>query len=261
MAGSLTIGSFGMTLEQLSWETLEAARDADVVYSQSLGSREDDPSREFLKKLCPGARLAGAAGPGGSLADAVLEELRAGRRVLYLTYGHPLFLSAGASELAARCHEEGFACRTQHAVSSLDMLLPEVGAADLRYGMFLAAMDSWSEGCRRPSLRADVPTLVFCLDSAGRAAREHLLEDFARAYPPEHPVEVLRCPSLGSSSFSRECFSISRLREALARAGSVGTIYVPASFGPPRIPSLWRRWLRAIQAARREWLETAEPPR
>lgn len=60
------------------------------------------------------------------MVERILSELRAGRRVCAVFYGHPGFLTFPGHEVVRRAHSEGFSARMLPGVSSLDCLIADL---------------------------------------------------------------------------------------------------------------------------------------
>lgn len=108
-----------------SMEALCALSECDVAFNNVAGPE----MRQLVSQFCGEVRPAAyqAAGDERKWADPMFRELAAGRRVAFVTRGHPLVFGALARELIRRCRRDGVDHETFGAVSSIDHILAAMG--------------------------------------------------------------------------------------------------------------------------------------
>jgi uncharacterized protein YabN with tetrapyrrole methylase and pyrophosphatase domain len=210
-------------LRDVTLGTLAALRNCDsLVYIHQDRARLG----ELLKLLRPCPKVVFAE-PGGYPPGwkAVLAELKKGRRVAYLTYGHPLVFSEGAP-LAARCRREGYEVTVLPAVSAADSVLAEVcgrcGVADWRA---LACADAADVASGRTAL-PDASLLIFCADALDAKALGRLFCRLEKAYAPGQAVYLVRCADvMGPAAVKR--LKVGELRDSAALLEHRMTLVLP----------------------------------
>jgi len=138
------------------------------------------------------------------MVDAMLAEVRAGRKVCGVFYGHPGVFAQAPHEAIARAREEGYAARMEPGVSSEDCLYADLGIDPGRVGCqhFEATQFMLNRRTVDPSAWLILWQVGIAGDlSGGRfetdPARLALLVDvLARHYPETHEVAVYRAATL-----------------------------------------------------------------
>jgi len=156
------------------------------------------------------------------MVDAMLGEVRAGKRVCGVFYGHPGVFAQAPHKAIEQARLEGFPAHMEPGISSEDCLYADVG------------IDPGSRGCQHfeatqfmmyrrridPSawlilwqigLAGDRTARRF---STGATYRRVLLDVLARDYPPEHEVIVYRAATLPIESPRIEHMPLSQIPDA-----------------------------------------------
>lgn len=108
-----------------SLEVLHAISECDVIFNNVAGPEVRELLAEFCSDIRPASYQAWQDEP--KWADRIFAELDKGRRVGFVTRGHPLVFGGLAVELVRRSAAQGIDHRTFGAVSSIDHLLAYAG--------------------------------------------------------------------------------------------------------------------------------------
>jgi tetratricopeptide (TPR) repeat protein len=108
-----------------SLEVLHAISRSDVIFNNLAGSEVREFLAEFCRDIRPAAYQAWQDEP--AWADAIFSELDKGKKVAFVTRGHPLVFGGLAVELIRRCKANGLPHECFGAVSSIDHLLAFAG--------------------------------------------------------------------------------------------------------------------------------------
>ena len=138
------------------------------------------------------------------MVDAMLAEVRSGRRVCGVFYGHPGVFAQAPHEAVARARGEGYDARMEPGVSSEDCLYADIGLDPGKVGCqhFEATQFMLNRRTVDPSawlvlwqvgIAGDLSGGRFEADPARLAV---LVEVLSRHYPPEHEVVVYRAATL-----------------------------------------------------------------
>ena len=166
------------------------------------------------------------------MAEAILEPVRAGKRVCAAFYGHPGVFVLPSHAAIGRARAEGFEARMLPGVSAEDCLVADLGVDPARNG--LQSYEAGDFLRRRPAIE---PTTALVLWQIGVVGARKLSASFAAPalgelvgvllehYPAEHGVVVYEASSYpGVAPLIREL----RLDELGADAvTAVSTLYVP----------------------------------
>ena len=146
----------------------------DAVYDR--GASFDEVYEEIVGRV-----LARAADPGG---------------VVYAVPGHPLFGEATVRALLVRAHDAGISVKIVAGVSFVDTIAVVLGLDPLTDGLLL--LDSLALDPRGRGLMPERPTIIAQVydNRAASHAKLALLE----AYPPEHPVRIVRASGTGDGA-------------------------------------------------------------
>lgn len=208
-SGSLVCVGIGMTLgSHLTPLSRSYIENADVVFAVT----SDGVVELWLEKMNPNVRsLQGFYREGSSrretymeMVDAMLAEVRAGKRVVGAFYGHPGVFTLPSHKAIELARREGFPAHMEPGVSAEDCLYAELGIDPGSYGcqhyeatqlmLHRRVIDTsaylvlWQAGVAGDQ--------TYSRFSTGPAYREVLIEVLARYYPLEHQVIVYRAATL-----------------------------------------------------------------
>jgi tetrapyrrole methylase family protein / MazG family protein len=131
-----------------------------------------------------------------AIVDRVLDLARRPEGVVYAVPGHPLFGEATVRALLLRAAAAGVEMRVIAGVSFLDTIASALGLDPLTDGLLV--LDALSLGDRRRTLVPERPTIIAQVYDR-RAASEAKLA-LLNAYPPEHPVRIVRSAGTGDGA-------------------------------------------------------------
>jgi tetrapyrrole methylase family protein/MazG family protein len=131
-----------------------------------------------------------------SIVERVLVLAARPEGVVYAVPGHPLFGEATVRALLLRAHDAGIAVRIVAGVSFVDTVSVALAIDPLDDGLLI--IDALALGDHRRMLVPERPTLVAQVYDrrAASVAKLALLE----AYPPEHPVRIVRASGTGDAA-------------------------------------------------------------
>ncbi len=139
----------------------------------------------------------------GESFDTVYEEivtrvlaLARGPGVVYAVPGHPLFGETTVRELLHRANAAALSVRVVAGVSFVDTVTAAIGVDPLAHGLLL--LDALALGERRRVLAPQRPTLIAQVYDRWTASRTKLA--LLEAYPPEHPVRIVRAAGTGAAA-------------------------------------------------------------
>ncbi|MBI3554131.1 MAG: hypothetical protein HY077_16665 [Elusimicrobia bacterium] len=167
-----------------SLEVLHALSRCDVLFNNVAGPEV----RELLAELCADIRPASyqAWQDEPRWADSIFQELDKGRKVGFVTRGHPLVFGGLAVELVKRCRRKGVSHETFGAVSSIDHLLAYTGKGLGDDFGGIQAVDAPAVE-RAKSVNTALPLLAcFYSGLSGRAAVSAFRKSLERFYPARH---------------------------------------------------------------------------
>lgn len=167
------------------------------------------------------------------MVEAMLAEVRAGRRVCGAFYGHPGVFALVPHRAIAQARAEGFEAHMEPGVSAEDCLYADLGIDPGSFGcqhyeasqfMFYrrridpsAYLVLWQVG-----VAGDRTVRRF---STGPAYRRLLVERLAEDYPAEHPITLYEAATLAITMPRMEGMPLSQLVEA--RLGLQTTLVIP----------------------------------
>ena len=197
----------GAHLAPRSRSTLEGADVVFVLASDGLVERWVEGMHRDVRSLQPfydaGAsrRVAYAA-----MVEAIVAEVREGRRVCAAFYGHPGVLAQVAHEAIAQCRAEGFDAHMQPGISAEDCLYADLGIDPGRTGCqhFEATQFLCCDRQVDPAAWlvlwqvASVGDRGFTRTATGRTHRQLLVDKLARHYPLTHEVVVYETPTIAT---------------------------------------------------------------
>lgn len=227
-SGELTICGAGIDFDSdITLGAVKALRRCDsLVYIHKDRARLQALLDEYLR---PGARTLFPGGGRGSAWRAVSGELARGRRVVYLTYGHPAIFSEGR-ELEQACRAAGYRVSVLPGVSSADSLLaalPSLGIPDDGQGFCVTSAAAFAAGGQPAPA---VPLLLFCLEDPLRYGGNALFKALLSAYPPGHKAYLLRSADvMGPLHMAR--LRLADLKDNPGLAGHRMTLLIPPCAG------------------------------
>lgn len=208
--GSLALVGMGMTLgSHLTPLSRSHIEQADVVFA----ALSDHLVEEWLKRMNRDVRsLQGFYAEGKSRmrtyqewVDVIMTEVRAGKNVCAVFYGHPGIFAWTPHMAIATARAEGFAAHMEPGVSSEDCLYADLGIDPGRFGcqhfeasqflLYDRQIDNagyvvlWQVG-----LVGD--TTLARLATTGPAYRQVLVDRLSRDYPLDHEIIIYRCATL-----------------------------------------------------------------
>lgn len=191
------------------------------------------------------------------MVEAILIEVRAGKKVCGVFYGHPGVFAWAPHKSIAVARSEGYAAHMEPGVSAEDCLYADLGIDPGTYGcqhyeasqlLFYqrridptAYLVLWQVG-----LVGDQSLARF---STGPAYRELLVEVLARDYPLDHEVIIYRTPTLPIQSARIERVALGELPQA--DIGMADTVVIPP-VGPLQVDTEMRARLKALDLAMAE---------
>lgn len=225
--GSLVCVGLGMMLgAHVSPRSRGEIEQADVVF----GAVSDPLVELWLQQMHPDVRslqpLYGPDKPRSEtyreMVEAMLAEVRAGRRVCGVFYGHPGVFAQAPHRAIAQARREGYEAHMEPGISAEDCLYADLGIDPGTFGcqhyeasqfMFFqrridpaAYLILWQVGhAGDRSLRRT---------ATGPAHRRLLLEKLLRDYPPEHAVIVYEAATLPIATARMEGMALSQLVDA-----------------------------------------------
>jgi len=207
--GSLACVGLGMMLgAHLSPRSRSHIEQADVVFALvsdplvELWVQEMRPDMRSLQPFyCEGtSRLTSY----NAMVEAMLAEVRAGRRVCGVFYGHPGVFALVPHKAVAGARAEGFEAVMEPGISAEDCLYADLGIDPGKYGCqhFEASQLMFYQRRIDPSAYLIIWQVGMAGDrslarfSTGPAYRRLLVELLARDYPLAHPVIAYEAATL-----------------------------------------------------------------
>lgn len=208
-AGSLACVGLGMMLgAHLAPRARAHIEQADVVFAAV-----SDPLVElWLQGLRPDMRSLQPYYQAGKsrhvtyreMKDALLAEVRAGRRVCGVFYGHPGVFAKTPHDAVAQAREEGFDACMEPGISAEDCLYADLGIDPGRFGCqhYEAGQLLFYRRVLDPSAYLVLWQVGFVADrtyrrfSTGAAHRRLLLDRLLEDYPADHEVFVYEAATL-----------------------------------------------------------------
>ncbi len=207
--GSLACVGLGMMLgAHLSPRSRSHIEQADVVFALvsdplvELWVQEMRPDMRSLQPFyCEGtSRLTSY----NAMVEAMLAEVRAGRRVCGVFYGHPGVFALVPHKAVAGARTEGFEAVMEPGISAEDCLYADLGIDPGKYGCqhFEASQLMFYQRRIDPSAYLIIWQVGMAGDrslarfSTGPAYRRLLVELLARDYPLAHPVIAYEAATL-----------------------------------------------------------------
>jgi len=238
-AGSLVCVGVGITLGShltpLARSWIESADVVFVAVSDAIVERWLEEMRPNVRSLQP---LYAEGKPRQrtyrEMVQAILEEVRAGRKVCVAFYGHPGVFAWTPHRAIAVARKEGYFAHMEPGISAEDCLYADLGIDPGKFGCQhydashllywkrridpSAYLILWQAGMIGNGIQG--------MRSGGEAAcRTLLAERLARDYPPDHKVIVYRAATLPIHAPRIETITLRRL--ATARIEAPDTLVLP----------------------------------
>jgi len=236
--GSLVCVGLGMTLgAHISPRSRSHIEQADVVFaavSDSLVELWLHDMNADVRSLQP------YYGEGKSrhdtyreMVEAILTEVRAGRRVCGAFYGHPGVFAQAPHQAIEQARCEGFSAHMEPGISAEDCLYADLGIDPGRFGCqhFEASQFMFYQRRIDPSALLVLWQIGIAGDrsfrrfSTGPEYRQLLLELLAQDYPPDHEVIVYEAATLPITQPRMERMPLSALADATLHLQS--TLVIP----------------------------------
>ncbi|WP_192022238.1 MULTISPECIES: SAM-dependent methyltransferase [Shewanella] len=156
------------------------------------------------------------------MVDAMMTEVRAGKKVVGAFYGHPGVFAQAPHKSIAMAKAEGFAAKMIPGISAEDCLIADLGIDPGRFGcqqfeasQFMFYKREYDPSCYlilwQIGLAGDKSLTKF---STGAAHRQVLVELLAEKYPLDHQVILYEAAVLPIDSAREQWLSISDLIDA-----------------------------------------------
>lgn len=269
--GSFVAVGFGMMLgAHLSPRSRSEIEQADAVFalvSDAIVELWLQRMRPDLRSLQPfyaeGKRRTDSY---REMIDAMMAEVRAGRRVCGVFYGHPGVFAQVPHHAVARARAEGFEAEMQPGISAEDCLYADLGVDPATYGCqhYEASQLLFFRRRLDPSAYLVIWQIGLTGDRSlarygtGPAYRQLLIERLVEAgYPPEHEVVVYEAATLPIATPRIERIPLSGLAAADVRLQS--TLAVPPARAMVRDEAMLAR-IDAIDASIRAGEGGDAPP-
>lgn len=205
--GSLVCVGVGIRLDaHMTPLTDSYIRDADVVFAVGL----EEAARTALSRMHHDVRdLYSASDANSSLveesydiAQSLLDEVRAGKRVCAAFCGHPGVFAGAAHTAIHAARKEGFPAHMEPAVSAADCLYADLGIDPGKYGC--QHYDASQIMFYRRSIDTSAYLILWQAGAKERRStsyRQLLVDVLAREYPLDHNVLVYSAPSASNQPF------------------------------------------------------------
>ncbi|HAP90465.1 MAG TPA: hypothetical protein DCR15_12305 [Arthrobacter bacterium] len=173
-----------------------------------------------------------------AMVDAMLEQVRRGRRTCAVFYGHPGVFAWSTHEAIRRARSEGYRAEMGSAVSAQDSLFADLGLDPSSFG--LMTLDATDFLIRNRSLDPSMHVLLWQAECAGddgfnfAGYRRHnfpiLIERVSGFYPPDHPVVIYDASTFGHLP---PVIQLKRLDTIKASdLSGISTLYLPPATTP-----------------------------
>ena len=167
------------------------------------------------------------------MVDTILTEVRAGKRVCGVFYGHPGVFAWAPHKAIELARGEGYAAHMEPGVSAEDCLYADLGIDPGRYGCqhYEASQLLFYQRRIDPSAYLVLWQVGLVGDrslarfSTGAAYRQVLVDVLARDYPLDHEVIIYRTPTLPIQQARIERLTLGALPQA--DVGMADTVVIP----------------------------------
>jgi precorrin-3B methylase len=236
VSGSLVVVGTGIGFARMSLEARAAIAAADEV----LYLVPDPVSARGIEALNTRSRsLHGLYEDGAPhreayerMTEAILEPVRAGKRVCAAFYGHPGVFVLPSHDAIARARAEGFDASMQPGVSAADCLVADLGVDPALNG--LQSYEASDFLRRRPAIEVTTALVLWQIGVVGArthaasgsaSALSELVELLLERYPAGHEAVVYEASSYpGVAPFVRPVRLVDLSTDAVTLAS---TLYVP----------------------------------
>ncbi|WP_153912829.1 SAM-dependent methyltransferase [Shewanella sp. TC10] len=224
MSGSIACVGIGMTLgAHICPISKSYIEQADVVFSAvshgitELWLQEMHPDVRSLQKYYQEGKSRQIT--YNEMVDAMMTEVRAGKKVAGAFYGHPGVFAQAPHKSIAMAKAEGFPAKMVPGISAEDCLIADLGIDPGRFGcqqfetsQFMFYKRLYDPSCYlilwQIGLAGDKSLSKF---STGAAHRQVLVELLAEKYPLEHQVILYEAAVLPIDKIRIETLSLSEL--------------------------------------------------
>ena len=241
--GSLTVVGTGIQLgTHLTPEARATIEKADAVLSlvtepimQELIERLNDRTRSMHDLYTVGESRADAY---EAMTEAILAEVRAGKDVCAVFYGHPGVFVAPSHESVRRARAEGFRARMLPGVSAEDCLFADLGVDPARSGC--QSYEATDFLVHRRRIDPEVSLILWQVGTVGNVAAAAdavttglpvLVEVLREHYPAGHEVTVYEASPYPGFDPLVHTVRLSEL--AAEHVTALSTLYVPPSGKSP----------------------------
>jgi tetratricopeptide (TPR) repeat protein len=167
-------------------EVLRGISECDVIFNNLPGLGMS----EFLGLFCGNRRpVAFRYEQDAKLcADLVLSEVKPGRTVGFVTFGHPLLFGPLSHEIIQRCAKEGIPCKAFGAVSSMDAVLAASGQVlGYSYGGFQLFETTGNHILKEiGEANPNLPVIVYFAEGMGEQGMKQLVDTLGKVFPAGH---------------------------------------------------------------------------
>jgi uncharacterized protein YabN with tetrapyrrole methylase and pyrophosphatase domain len=255
--GSLTCVGIGI---QFGVHAPDGARRAIAGADAVFHLAGDHATAAWLKTLNPSAeslhdhyqlgkpRMAAYEG----IVERVLAEVRAGKTVCFVTYGHPGVFAYPTHEALRRARDEGYHASMLPAVSAIDCLFADLGVDPGRHGFqcyeatdFLARQRIFDPASTLVLLQVGLVGDPTHQDVYGRAGLPLLAEVLERSYGRDHEVVIYEAARFPVCEPTIQRMPLAKMIDA--RISAASTLYVPPKGSAPLDADMLAR-LRRIKA-------------
>ena len=164
---------------------------------------------------------------------AILAEVRAGKKVVGVFYGHPGVFAQVPHEAIKRCREEGFSAHMEPGISAEDCLIADMGIDPGAYGC--QHFETSQFMIYKRNIDPTAYLILWQVALAGdltisqrdttQQQRQILVDLLTVHYPPEHKVALYECPTLITDTPRIEWLPLKDL--AAAELSLITTLVVP----------------------------------
>ncbi|RDV26135.1 hypothetical protein DXV75_08650 [Alteromonas aestuariivivens] len=235
--GSLVCVGPGMTLgAHISQRCRHHIESADVVFTSCHPIMED-----WIATMNPDVRsLQGMYGENKDrrityqeMHEAIMAEIRAGKRVVGAFYGHPGVFAKVPHQAIAQARKEGFNAHMEPGISAEDCLYADMGIDPGTYGCqhFEASQYMFYNHIINPYSYVILWQIALAGDLSiskrvsSAAERQVLVDMLLEHYTPEHKVGLYECPSLITDAVRMDWIELKDL--ATAELNPVTTMVIP----------------------------------
>lgn len=199
MTAKLTICGLGIDRPQdATLGTVQALKESDAAFYIHLDGELMEP---FLRTFCSDVRLCREPKFDAPTIERKIElvaadvcaELEKGRRVAYVTYGHPLTFSDGFN-VAKICKAAGHDCRVLPAPSSVDSIIASVGELNGPFSNSYVVLSADAALAKPQALTLQLPVVIMGVDAAAsRGLYGRLCGLIESGYPSGAQAYGVRC--------------------------------------------------------------------